>query len=85
MLCAHTVRRLKPGKFDEFVSGFGPPDDAAPQGWVRFNVLRDLNDPDQVVTFGFCLMTVGKVAGWSGPPKSTWSVIIACADCCSAT
>jgi hypothetical protein len=53
MLCAHTVRKLKPGTFDEFKAGFGPPDDAAQQGWVRFHMLRDLNDPDMVVSFGF--------------------------------
>jgi hypothetical protein len=53
MLCAHTVRRLKPGSFDEFKENFGPPDDAPPRGWVRFHMLRDLDDPDQVVTFGF--------------------------------
>ena len=53
MLCAHTVRKLKPGKFEEFKAGFGPPDEAAQQGWVRFHMLRNLNDPDEVVTFGF--------------------------------
>ena len=53
MLCAHTVRKLKPGTFDEFKAGFGPPDEATQQGWVRFHMLRNVNDPDQVVTFGF--------------------------------
>jgi hypothetical protein len=52
MLCAHTVRRLKPGGFDEFREKFGPPDDA-PAGWVRFHMLRNLANPDEVVTFGF--------------------------------
>jgi hypothetical protein len=27
MLCAHTVRRLKPGTFEQFKEGFGPPDE----------------------------------------------------------
>ena len=53
MLCAHTVRRLKPGSFDEFVSAFVPADDAVPAGWVRFHVLRGLSDENEVVTFGF--------------------------------
>jgi len=52
MLCAHTVRRLKPGAFEQFRETFGPPDEAPP-GWVRFHMLRNLADPDQVVTFGF--------------------------------
>lgn len=53
MLCAHTIRRLKPGTFDEFVETFTPPDDAESHGWVRFHVLRRLDDPDEVITFGF--------------------------------
>jgi len=53
MLCAHTVRRLKPGTFEEFKGRFGPPDEAAQQGWVRFHMLRNVNDENEVVTFGF--------------------------------
>ena len=53
MLCAHTVRRLKPGTYDEFVDAFMPSGDDPPRGWVRFHALRDLANPDQVVTFGF--------------------------------
>ena len=50
MLCAHTVRRLKPGAFEEFAEKFMPDGDDPPTGWVRFHMLRD---GDQVVTFGF--------------------------------
>jgi hypothetical protein len=53
MLCAHTVRRLKPGAYDEFKERFGPSPEHAPEGWVRFTMLRNLADPDEVVTFGF--------------------------------
>lgn len=53
MLCAHTVRRLKPGTFDQFREAFMPAADEAPAGWVRFHMLRGLADPDEVVTFGF--------------------------------
>jgi hypothetical protein len=56
MLCAHTVRRLKPGAFDDFAKAFSPPDDVvAPTGWVRFIMLRPLEttDEDVVITFGF--------------------------------
>ncbi len=52
MLCAHTVRRPKPGTFEEFMEAMMPGEDA-PAGWVRLHALRNLNDPDQVVTFGF--------------------------------
>lgn len=53
MLCAHTIRRLKPGTFDQFARTFGPPQDADPGSWVRFHLLRSLADEDEVITFGF--------------------------------
>ena len=52
MLCAHTVRRLKPDAFEEFAERFTP-SEGAPAGWVRFHMLRGLEDPAEVVTFGF--------------------------------
>jgi hypothetical protein len=53
MLCAHTVRRLKPGTYEEFKEKFGPDPDNRPEGWVAFTMLRNLSDPDEVVTFGY--------------------------------
>ena len=53
MLCAHTVRRLKPDAFERFSEAFVPRDDEAPAGWIRFHLLRSLADPSEVVTFGF--------------------------------
>jgi hypothetical protein len=53
MLCAHTVRRLKPATFDEFMAAFRPEGDDLPAGWVRFHALRGLGDENEVVTFGF--------------------------------
>lgn len=54
MLCALTVRQLKPGSFEQFSEAFRPPDDATPgDRWVRFNMIRDLADENRVVTFGF--------------------------------
>jgi hypothetical protein len=53
MLCAHTVRRLKPGTFDQFSEAFMPSEEDAPAGWVRFHMLRGLADANEVVTFGF--------------------------------
>jgi heme-degrading monooxygenase HmoA len=55
MLCALTVRRIKDGSFEDFRSAFmglmegGDP----PEGWVRFNMVRGVDDPNEVVTFGF--------------------------------
>ena len=53
MLCAHTVRRLKPGTFEQFNEVFGLRGENAPAGWVRFHALRGLGDENEVVTFGF--------------------------------
>jgi hypothetical protein len=53
MLCAHTVRRLKPGTYEEFKEAFFPTAEGTPQGWVRFHALRGLADENEIVTFGF--------------------------------
>jgi hypothetical protein len=54
MLCALTVRQLKPGTFERFAEEFGPREfEGPPRGWVRFDMIRDLSDENRVVTFGF--------------------------------
>lgn len=60
MLCALTVRALKPGSFDAFREAFMASADMSdpPEGWVRFNMLRHTADPDRVITFGFFEGTV---------------------------
>jgi heme-degrading monooxygenase HmoA len=55
VVCALTVRKLKPGTFEEFREAFmrfNDPDDP-PAGWVRFNMVRNSENPDEVVCFGF--------------------------------
>ena len=55
MVCALTVRKLKPGTFEEFREAFmaqASPDNM-PEGWVRFNMVRNADDPDEVICFGF--------------------------------
>lgn len=52
MLCALTVRKLKPGSYDNFRDAFMPDDEAPPKGWKKFYALRGVNDPDEVITFG---------------------------------
>jgi hypothetical protein len=63
MLCAHTVRRLKPGTYDQFRDTFMPAAEEAPAGWVRFHMLRGLANPDEVVTFGFFDGTLEELEG----------------------
>ena len=52
MICAHTVRRLKPGTFDQFAAAFMPEGMEPPPGIVRFAMLRGLENRDEVITFG---------------------------------
>lgn len=55
MICALTVRKLKPGTFDQFREVFmeGAMEGEMPEGFVRFDMLRNVEDPDEVISFGF--------------------------------
>jgi heme-degrading monooxygenase HmoA len=54
MLCALTVRKLKPGSMEQFRQAFIPSDDVeVPSGWKRFYALQNVNDENEVITFGF--------------------------------
>lgn len=54
MICALTVRKLKPGTFDQFKEAFvSGMEDSPPEGFVRFNMLRNAENPDEVISFGF--------------------------------
>jgi heme-degrading monooxygenase HmoA len=63
MVCALTVRKLKPGTFEDFRTAFmarNDPDDP-PAGWVRFDMVRNSEDPDEVICFGFYDGTVDEL------------------------
>jgi hypothetical protein len=54
MLCALTVRKLKPGTMEDFKAAFMPEGDIdAPAGWKRFYAIRNVADENEIVTFGF--------------------------------
>jgi len=55
MLCALTVRTLRPGTFEEFREAFMRHEDleSAPAGYVRFNMIQGVESPDEVICFGF--------------------------------
>ena len=46
-----TVRRLKPGTYDEWRRAWEP--DEWPEGAQRAYILRNVDDPDEVIAFGF--------------------------------
>jgi hypothetical protein len=54
MLCALTVRTLKPGTFEQFRNGFMAHENLEdpPTGYVRFNMLRKAESRDEVICFG---------------------------------
>ena len=55
MLCALPIRTLKPGMFEQFREAFMRHEDleSPPTGYVRFNMIRNAQNPDEVVCFGF--------------------------------
>jgi heme-degrading monooxygenase HmoA len=54
MLCALTVRKLRPGTMEQFRQAFVPSDDVeVPAGWKRFYALQNVGDENEVITFGF--------------------------------
>jgi len=61
MICALTVRTLNPGMFEQFREKFMEGADAIPEGWVRFNMVRNVESPDEVITFGFFDGTVDEL------------------------
>ena len=46
-----TVRKLKPGTYDDWRKAWEP--DEWPEGSQRAYILRNLADPDEVIAFGF--------------------------------
>lgn len=50
MFSALTVRKLKPGTYDEWRKAWGSDEDM-PEG-VEAYILRNLNDPDEIIAFG---------------------------------
>jgi hypothetical protein len=55
MICALTLRTLRPGTFEDFRAAFmgGLIPESPPPGWVRFDMVRNTDDPDEVICFGF--------------------------------
>ena len=54
MICALTVRTVEPDQFEEFRQAFmGDMERNPPEGWVRFDMIRNVEKPEEVVCFGF--------------------------------
>jgi hypothetical protein len=53
MYVALTVRKLKPGAYDEWRKAWQPAEDEWTEGWKKAYVVRNLKDPDEIIAFGF--------------------------------
>ncbi len=53
MYAALTVRKLKPGTYDDWREAWLLPDDEWPAGARKAYILRNLNDPQEIIAFGF--------------------------------
>ena len=51
MYSAMTVRKLKPGSYDDWRKAWGGSDEEMPEG-VEAYILRSLNDPDEIIALG---------------------------------
>jgi len=51
MYAALTVRRLKPGTYDDWRKAWQP--DEWPEAFSKAYILRKVDDPDEVIAFGF--------------------------------
>ena len=56
MLCALTVRQLKPGSYDDFRGAWQP--DPWPEFLTAVHLMRNQDDPDQVAAVGFLDISV---------------------------
>ena len=56
-----TVRRLKPGSYDEWRKAWQP--DFWPEGGTKAYILRNVDDPDEVIAFGFYERDADEIRG----------------------
>jgi hypothetical protein len=67
MLCALTVRRIKPGAYDEFRRAWEP--DPWPPFLTRAYIARNQDDPDEVAAFGFLDVTADELDALRDDPQ----------------
>lgn len=67
MICLLTERRLKPGAFEHFRAAWEP--EEQPASLIRAYHLRDVADPDHVVSFGFFDLTRGEFDAFRQSPE----------------
>jgi hypothetical protein len=67
MFSALTVRKLKPGTYDEWRKAWGSDEDM-PEG-VEAYILRNLKDPDEIIAFGFIEGDLDEIKAMMNPEE----------------
>lgn len=81
MFCALTVRKLKPGTMEDFKRAFMPDEMTnVPAGWKQFYALRNVNDENEVITFGFFDGTLEELRAGQQAGNSEYETRRAAAD-----
>ena len=60
--CALTVRKLKPGSYDEWRQAWWPEDDQTPEN-AEVYILRNRKDPDEIIAFGLVEGDIDEIMG----------------------
>ena len=61
MHAALTVRKLKPGTYEDWRRAWEP--DEWPRGVEKAYILRNVNDPDEIIAFGFYDVDLAQLRG----------------------
>ena len=64
MFIALTTRRLKPGEWEGFRAAWEPKGEEYPPGFVRAVHARNVNDPDEIVSFGMFEASREDLVAW---------------------
>ena len=67
MMCLVTVRQLKPGSYDDFRRAWQP--DPWPASLSRVEILRNDDDPDEVITVGYLDLSADELEAMRDQPE----------------
>ena len=67
MMCLVTVRQIKPGTYDEFRSAWRP--DPWPPQLQRVEIMRNDDNPDEVITIGYVACTPDELESLRDDPE----------------
>jgi hypothetical protein len=68
VIAALTVRKLKPGTYDEWRKAWQGDDDDLPEGAEAY-ILRNKKDPDEIIAFGLVEGNIDEIMAGMDPAK----------------